>query len=65
MRPEWEFQGSPKGWCWRSTDADTSSMIVQSQRLFQTLFDCVKDAQLQGYRSRSGEKRVYRLEPGS
>jgi len=63
MRPEWEFLGSPRGWCWRSTDGETSSLIRQSQSEFPTLLDCVKDAQLQGYSSRSREKRVYRLQP--
>ncbi|MGZ8267911.1 MAG: hypothetical protein ACXW20_10130 [Burkholderiales bacterium] len=60
MRQQWEFVGAVQGWSWRSTDSDTGSEIQHSQ-CFDTLFECLKDAELRGYSSAAGEKRVYRL----
>jgi hypothetical protein len=54
MPQQWEFfGGTDDAWHWRLIDADTGSLIRQSQRGFLRLFDCAKDAGFQGY-GRSG-----------
>jgi hypothetical protein len=48
----WEFkQGGTgkRGWHWRCIDADTGSVLKICHALFNTLYDCLRDAELHGF----------------
>ena len=48
----WEFKLAPGGlqpWRWQSTDPDTGSILKMSSDPFGTLYECVKDAEMNGY----------------
>ena len=51
MCERWEFYGGTDdyAWHWRLVDVDTGSVVKQSKSGFQRLFDCAKDAGLEGY----------------
>jgi hypothetical protein len=49
----WEFKQEPgetHRWRWQYVDADTGSVLKMSPVLFRTLFDCVRDAEKNGYK---------------
>jgi hypothetical protein len=52
MRFEFDMQpDAPPRWTWRCVDPDTGSVLKLSQTSFETLYACVKDAELNGYES--------------
>jgi hypothetical protein len=59
MRMHWEFSGSSEGWYWRAMDAITGSVVLHARSCFATLPDCLRDAELQGYRLSLGDKHTY------
>jgi hypothetical protein len=55
----WEFKQEPSAknrWRWQHVDHDTGSVLKISRVCFRTLYECVKDAEINGYmpRGRSG-----------
>lgn len=61
MRQQWEFLGGSDAWYWRVIDRETESVVEHAGSRFDTLFQCIKDAELHGYSSNAAHKRVYRL----
>lgn len=48
----WEFKqepGSSQGWRWQYVDSDTGSVLKISRTLFATLYECLSDAEKNGY----------------
>ena len=52
----WEFKlvpGQQPPWRWRSLDPDTGLVLKVSRTVFGTLYECVKDAEMNGYKRSS------------
>jgi hypothetical protein len=61
MPRQWEFSGSSEGWYWRAMDAVTGAVVLHARSCFAHLSDCVRDAELQGYRRSAVDKHTYRV----
>ncbi|MDB5927973.1 MAG: hypothetical protein JWN13_6909 [Betaproteobacteria bacterium] len=49
----WEFKQEPSElhrWRWQCVEPDTGSVLKISGTFFPTLYDCIKDAELNGYK---------------
>jgi hypothetical protein len=48
----WEFKQEPAApyrWRWQCVEPDSGSVLKIARTCFPTLYDCIKDAELNGY----------------
>ena len=51
--------GVQQPWHWRSVDSDTGLVVKVSRAVFSTLYECVQDAEMNGYERASSSRRPW------